>query len=405
LAGIVAAATGGARMKRSPLFVVLFTVFVDLVGFGIVLPILPYYAERFGATSLEIGAIISSFSLAQFIFAPIWGRISDRVGRRPVILVSLFGSLASYLLFARAQTLWMLLLSRALAGVAAANIAAAQAYVADVTPPEERARGMGLIGAAFGFGFTVGPFLASKVAPLSAAAPGYLAAGLALVNLVLASFFLPESLRPESRALPRRGLSRRALGRVFASPVLTAVSMTFIAISFTGSAFTSMMPLFLARRLTMAPAEAANIFALVGATMAIMQWLAVHPLSRRFGERTLAILGVTGMAATLCLLPSSAAIGSLVLLLLLYAVSAAVVGPSAMSLVTFVADARQQGEVIGVVQSLASLSRVVGPVWGGLVMGHFGVGAPFYSSSIVCALASVYIWRHLRETPGVGGRG
>ena len=391
-------------MRGSSLFVVLFTVFVDLIGFGIVLPILPYYAERFGASALEIGAIVSSFSLAQFIFAPIWGHISDRVGRRPVILVSLFGSVASYLLFARAETLWMLLLSRALAGVAAANIAAAQAYVADVTPPEERARGMGLIAAAFGFGFTVGPFLASKVAPLGPHAPGYLATGLALVNLVLAYFFLPESLRLESRALPRRRLSRLALGHVLASPVLTAVSITFVAISFTGSAFTSMMPLFLGRRFDMSVAEAANIFALVGATMATLQWLAVQPLTRRFGERTLVLTGVVGMTVMLCVLPTARGLPMLVLVLLAYAASAAVVGPSAMSLVTLVADARQQGEVIGVVQSLASLSRVVGPVWGGLVLGQHGVGAPFYSGGIVCALASVYIWRHLRERSRVGRR-
>jgi multidrug resistance protein len=393
----------GRRSRAGPLFVVLFTVFIDLLGFGIVLPILPYYAKRFGASELMIGVIIASFSLMQFLFAPFWGRLSDKYGRRPVLLISVAGSVLSYAQFALADSLGALLISRVLAGIAGANIAAAQAYIADITPPAERARGMGYIGAAFGLGFTIGPGLAGFAHRWGPEAPGWLAAGLSLVNLVLAWFLLPESLPPERRAdTHRRAVNLEAARRVMRHAVLAPVGWLFCATSFAAAALTSMLALFLEARFRMGETSAANVFALMGLVIAVVQGGFVHPLVRRLGERAVALGGVSLLTATLFFFPVALSRPLLYVAVLLYAVAIGVTGPSAISLVSRVADAREQGEVIGVVQSLASLARVVGPLWGGFTFRALGISAPFVSGGVACALVAVYFWRTARRDWGLG---
>ena len=179
--------------------IVFLTVFLDLVGFGIVLPLLPFYATELGASPFEVGLIIASYSAMQFVFAPIWGALSDRFGRRPLLLVGLFGSAASYVVFGLASSLEVLLLSRVIAGIMGANIPVAQAYIADSTTLEGRARGMGLIGAAFGLGFIFGPAIGGGLSPWGYGIPGFVAAGLSLAAAGAAWFWLPESLAPENR--------------------------------------------------------------------------------------------------------------------------------------------------------------------------------------------------------------
>src|SRR4249920_957571 len=206
-------------MKRSPLLIIFFTVFIDLVGFGIVLPLLPFYAENFGATALLVGLLSTSFSLMQFLFAPIWGRLSDRTGRRPIILFGLLGSAVSYLIFGLAGSLTVLFLSRIFAGIAGANISTAQAYIADSTPPEGRAKGMGLIGAAYGLGFIFGPAIGGILSQFGYGVPAFFASGLALCNCVAAYFLLPESLNPRSPTFTsRRGLNFAGIHRGLRHP-------------------------------------------------------------------------------------------------------------------------------------------------------------------------------------------
>ena len=189
----------------SPLLIIFITVFIDLLGFGIIIPLLPFYAEHFGASALIVGLLSSSFSLAQFLFAPFWGRLSDRIGRRPVILIGLLGSALSYAFFALATSLPMLFVARSLAGIAGANIPTAQAFIADTTTAETRARGMGLIGAAFGLGFIFGPAIGGFLSHWGYAAPAWFAAALSLANFVAAVFLLPESRPPHARDTSRPG--------------------------------------------------------------------------------------------------------------------------------------------------------------------------------------------------------
>jgi MFS family permease len=390
-------------LKRYPVAVVLLTVFVDLLGFGIVLPILPFYAQRYGATPVQIGAIIAAFSLMQFLFTPVWGRVSDRVGRRPVILVSLFGSVASYLLFARAESVLALLASRMLAGVAGANLAAAQAYIADVTTPETRARGMGWISAAFGLGYMIGPPIAALASVRwGVHAPGYVAAALAFINLVLARLWLPEAVPTADKSLMRRTFDPRVLHRVLKRPVVGGVTITMTAIALATSGVTAMLALYLQARFAFDETHTAWVFSLIGLTSSAIQLGLVHSLVTRFGEKRLSIAGIVVLAISMLALAVAPTPGVLRVVLMIYAVGFAVVGPSALSLVSRAAEEGEQGMVIGVVQSLGALARVVGPMAAGIALGRLGPGAPMVAGSIVCALASVYMWYHLRPRSRAG---
>jgi MFS family permease len=390
-------------MKRYPVAVVLLTVFVDLLGFGIVLPILPFYAQRYGASAIQIGAIIAAFSLMQFLFTPVWGRVSDRVGRRPVILVSLFGSVASYLLFARAESVLALLASRMLAGVAGANLAAAQAYIADVTTPETRARGMGWISAAFGLGYMLGPPIAAVVSiRWGVHAPGYVAAALAFVNLVLARLWLPEAVPTADKSLMRRTFDPRVLHRVLKRPVVGGVTITITAIAFATSGITAMLALYLQAVFSFDETHTAWVFSLIGLTSSAIQLGLVHTLVTRFGEKRLLIAGILVLAFSLLAAAGAPTPGALRLTLVFYAVGFAVIGPSALSLVSRSSEEGEQGMVIGVVQSLGALARVFGPMAAGIALGRVGAGAPMVGGSIVCVLASVYLWYHLRPRSSAG---
>src|SRR5687768_546316 len=266
----------------------------------------------------------------QFLFTPVWGRVSDRVGRRPVILVSLFGSVASYLLFARAESVLALLASRMLAGVAGANLAAAQAYIADVTTPETRARGMGWISAAFGLGYMLGPPIAA-VASLrwGLHAPGYVAAALAFINLVLARLWLPEAVPTADKSLMRRTFDPRVLHRVLKRPVLGGVTITMTAIAFATSGVTAMLALYLQARFSFDAARTAWVFSLIGLASSAIQLGLVHTLVVRFGEKRLAITGIALLAVSLLLIALAPTPGILRVVLVLYAVGFALTGPSA----------------------------------------------------------------------------
>jgi len=189
--------------KRSPLVLIFCTIFLDLVGFGIVIPVLPLYAERFGASPLGVGLLLAIYSLMQCLFAPVLGQLSDRIGRRPVLLVSVIGTSFGFLLMGLSKTLSLLFVARVIDGITGGNISTAQAYIADVTPHSERSRGMGLIGAAFGLGFIFGPAIGGVLSHVSLGAPFLFASALAAVNAVAIFFLLPESLTPERRRHPR----------------------------------------------------------------------------------------------------------------------------------------------------------------------------------------------------------
>lgn len=379
-------------MRRSPLAVLFLTVFLDLVGFGIIIPLLPFYAERFGASPFLVGALMASYSLMQFLVAPLWGRLSDRVGRRPVILVSVAGSTVSMLAFGLAQSYPMLLLARAFAGAAGANLAAAQAYVADVTTREDRARGMGAIGAAFGLGFILGPALGGWFGQFGFAVPAFVAAGLALANLALAFLLLPESRPPEARGAASkrwRVLDVRALAELGARPGLRAL----VVVGFLGTLGFSMMEamfgLWGSREHGFDQTQTGYVFAFIGVLVAVMQGALIGPLTRRLGERRLLALGLGGLALALALLPVATSLPALLGVVALLAVAHGAANPSLFALLSLEADAGEQGGALGLAQSLSALARVLGPLWSGLAFGALGVEWPFWSGALGIVVALV----------------
>lgn len=375
-------------MKKSPLVILFVTVFIDLIGFGIVLPLLPFYAQHFGANALLVGLLSTSFSLMQLLFAPVWGRLSDRLGRRPVILVGLLGSSISYLTFGLAQSLPILFLSRILAGIAGANISTAQAYIADSTPPEQRAKGMGLIGAAYGLGFTVGPAIGGLLSQYGYATPAFFASALALANFVAAWWLLPES-RNRSGQPPQaeRGLNWQRLRTGLQHPELGVFLILFFISTFAFANLEATFALMTARKFGFDARANGYLFAYIGVLITIMQGGLTGRLARRFGERWLISVGLFCMIFGLGLLPYSPGLKSLLLVLVILIAGHGATNPSISSLISQSASTEHQGSILGVAQSLASLARILGPIWGGFTFDAFGFQYPYMTGSLFMAVA------------------
>lgn len=355
-------------MKRSPLLVIFITVFIDLIGFGIVIPVLPYYASGagFGATPRQVGLLFASYSIMQLVFAPVLGRLSDKHGRRPVLLISILGTCAGFLILGFATTLWMLFLGRILDGISGGNISTAQAYVADVTTKENRAQGMGLIGAAFGLGFVFGPAIGGVLSRWGINVPFLFASGLAFVNAILLYFTLPETVTPDhpARVSAASGRGFRQLVESLKKPrlgfVLTIYFLSIVAFSI----MTTVFSLFLMFRLGYDAWHNGWIFAFVGIISATIQGGLIGKIVKRFGEPVLVITGALLFSLSLFVTPFvGPMIGAIGILGIgaLSAVGNALAGPSLTSLASKSASAAEQGSVLGVAQSVASLARAVGP--------------------------------------------
>jgi len=372
------------------------TVFIDLLGFGIIIPLLPFYAETFGATAFTVGLLATSFSLMQFIFAPIWGRLSDRVGRRPIILLGLLGSCLSYLGFGMAGTLTALFAARIFAGIAGANIPTAQAVVADLTTPENRAKGMGMIGAAFGLGFIFGPAIGGFLSRYGYAMPAFFASALSLANFVAAWFLLPETLKPEHRAIERVG-RMDALRAAIARPHLPLLLLIGFLVVAAFSAFESTFALFAERVYAFHASSIGYVFAFVGIVLVIVQGFLVGKVVKRIGEHHIVPASLALVAIGLLMIPATHSVAALLVANGVMAVGMGFNNPSLMSLVSRYTAAEDQGGVMGLTQSLNSLARIIGPMWGGFAFDHLGIGMPYISAAAVIAVASAIsiraLWR------------
>lgn len=368
-----------SRSATGALFV---TVVIDLVGFGIVLPLLPGYATRFNVSETSIGLVVGSFSLMQFLFAPWWGRLSDRIGRRPVLLIGLAGSSLSYLLFAFAGGFWTLLLSRVLAGGMGATVNVAQAYLADVTPPERRARAMGLLGAAFGLGFVMGPAIAGLTIGWGTRAPGLAAAGISLASFCLAWFRLPETRVHHSIDVTASATDWRHLAVPYAVMFLLVLAFTLMHVVF---------PLYSERTLGYHQRSTSYFFVLLGLVSAVVQGGLIGGLSRRFSERALMVAGGALLGAGLILLPvtqAAAGPGQRSLSGILAAITCIAIGsglamPSIAGLVSRITPATRQGAAMGTLQSIGSVARIVGPAASGFLTEVTGERTAFFTGAAI----------------------
>lgn len=383
-----------AAGNRSPLAVLFLTVFIDLMGFGIVIPLLPIYAERFHAASfvgMAGGALIAAYSLMQLIFAQLWGRVSDRVGRRPVLLVSLAASSVSYLLLAGAWSLGVLFAARLLAGAAGANISVAQAYIADVTSTEDRVRGMGLIGAAFGLGMVIGPALGGVLSLAGPRVPEFFAAALCFLNFVMAAYRLPESL-PESRRRAtdfRHPLAPAALREALSLPGAALLMSVFFLTTLGFAILEGTLSLAAERRFEFSRAQVSQMWAYMGVVAVVVQGWAVGRLSRRVPERSLVIAGTATLALGFAWIPFAGRPMALLAALALVVIGQGLAGPSLSSLISkTVGEPTQHGVALGLSQSLSAGARAIGPAGGGLAFDVLGVGAPFLGASL-CATGAL----------------
>lgn len=377
---------------RSRFAVIFFTVLIDLIGFGIIIPILPYYAQRLGAGGLGLGALLGVFSAMQFLATAFLGRTSDRVGRRPILLATMLINAAGYVLFASAHSYAVLFVARVVSGFAGGNISAAQAYIADITTPAERSRGMGLIGAAFGMGFIIGPALGGLSAHyLGPAAPGLVAAALSLANFVSAYLILPESLGAVHRTeRPLWDFSH--IGDAFKDPRLAPLMLAWAIAPFAFSGYTVAIPLWAAFMFGWREQQLGWFFTVIGITAAIVQGYAFGKLARRFGDRALLIVGGFGMAVAIAIVPALQSSAALYGWTALLALSNSIFAPAATGLVSVIADPTEQGTVLGAAQALAALGRLLGPLVLGKVydMSH---AAAFLVAGTVMVLGAVVCLR------------
>ena len=364
-------------------------VFIDLVGFGLVIPLLPFYALRFGGPPQEVTLLLAIYSLMQLFAAPLWGRLSDRVGRRPVLMISMAASVLAYLWIGSATAMWMLFAARALAGACAGNIAAAQAYIADITKPEERAKGMGLIGAAFGLGFIIGPALGGLLAGNNPATadietPAWVAAGLSFLALWGVILFLPESLPADLRGMHGGSRSRlKAIWNVLGRPVLSRLILIFFLVILAFAGMESTFALWAIEQFGWGPGQVGYVFAYVGVLSAILQGGLIGRLARRFGEERLLLCGLALIGTGLLAMLFAHSIPRLAFALSALALGMGLTQPSLNSLISRRAGREEQGEVLGVSQSVGSLSRVLGPAVAGFLFAQFGRYAAFFWGAVL----------------------
>ena len=386
----------------NPTTIIFLTVFIDLIGFGIIIPLMPFYAETFGASALTIGLLSTSFSFMQFVFAPFWGRLSDRIGRRPVILIGLFGSFLSYLVFGLAHSLAVLFVARICAGVAGANIATAQAYMADLTTPENRAKGMGLVGAAFGLGFIFGPAIGGFLSRYGYQAPFFFAAALSLANFAAAWFVLPESRKTAAVDQPK--LSRlEALRAAATRPGMPALLLIYFLVIAAFSSFEATFALFSEMRFGFTATTIGYIFAFSGVVLSIVQGGLVGRMAKRFGEHRIVPAAILFLAAGLALIPASHSLAMLLAATGLLSIGMGFNSPSITALISRRSHADGQGAILGVSQSMASLARILGPAAGGFVYDRYGPVMPYLTAASLMTVACVISLATVARAPGSAG--
>jgi MFS transporter, DHA1 family, tetracycline resistance protein len=381
---------------RSPFAVVFITVFIDLLGFGIVLPVLPYYAESYGASPLIIGLLFTSYSIMQFLFTPLWGKLSDRRGRRPLILLSLAGSCIGFYIFGRANNLLLLFIGRMTAGIAGAIIPTTNAYIADITSPETRAKGMGLIGVAFGMGFVLGPAIGGLLAPFGYEKAPLLASALAGLNLIFAFFRLPESLPSGARnPSARRNAGIKAFWTALINPRIRLLLLLHFLVIFAVANMEATFALLNEHTYHLGARHTGYLFTVIGLAMSLTQGLLIGRAVKRFGEKLCICFGTFIMIFGLVLMPFAPNLPSYFAIIGLLAVGAGINNPSVSGLLSRVSAANEQGEVMGITQSLSSLGRILGPAWGGFTCGALGIRWPFISGGLLMGLAFILSLKNL----------
>lgn len=387
--------------KRRNLYILTFTLFVVMLGYGIVIPILPFYIESMQAGGLELGLLTASYALMRLIFGPIWGSLSDRVGRKPVLLIGIFGYVVTMIWFGLATQLWMLFAARILSGVlSSATAPTTMAYIGDSTPEKERGGGMGLLGAAAGIGTIFGPVLGGFLADASLSTPFFVAAGLALLSFTLTAIFLPESLPEAARQTQDRGaklLDLKGWWAALFSPIGSLLLLTFISTAGL-MIFANVFGLYALNKFGFGPEDVGVMLMVLGLVSALTQGLLAGPATRRLGDQMVIKIGLLGAAIGYLLMFAANNYLSILLTTAFFAMMTALQVPALTSLTSRRATI-PQGIAMGLSNSFISLGRIVGPIWGGLALDLY-TGLPYLSGALVMLLGFIVslVWLP-RSTP------
>lgn len=389
-------------MDNKRLFSVIFVVFIDLLGFSLILPLLPYYADTFGSNEFVTGLLVGSYAAMQLIGAPILGRLSDRFGRRPILLVSIFGTFLGFLLLGFANALWMLFSSRILDGFTGGNLSVAQAYIADVTDEKNRSKGLGMVGAAFGLGFIIGPVTGGFLSQWGYALPAFVAAALAFVNLVLVAAWLPESLTAERRAaMPEKqpALTMDALFKALRRPFTGSLLITRFFFGLAFAIFQTIFALYALKKFQLDARDTGLVLTYVGVLSVFVQGFLIGRLTQRFREDVLIAVAVVVMAVSLLGWAVVPSVFWLLFILTPTAIAGGILNTVLASTLTKAVQAQEVGGILGLAASIESLTRVIAPTLGGALLGGLGTWAPGLFSGLLLAVLSIYVWRVIYGHP------
>lgn len=384
--------------KNIPLTLIFLVVFIDLLGFGILIPILPTFAVKvLNMNESSVGIVVAVYSLTQFLFNPLFGSLSDRFGRRTIILISLLLNATGYIVFAFTHSFLMLIVSRVIAGVGGSSIGVAQAYIADVTTIQDRAKGMGLIGVAFGLGFVFGPMLGGVLSGFGYEITGFASASFSLLAFILSYFFLPESLKDLADNVARKTrklLDIKALGEVFKQKSsLFVITLTFF-LTFSIANIYGTFALLGSQNFGFTDFDNGMLFGIMGIVSVIMQGFLMGKLTKRFSQLQLLIIGFLSLALGLAMIPYGSTFFMMSVILGLMSVGTGALQPILLSLISQVASETEQGMVLGLNQSLSSLARVLGPLWGGFAFQYLGYQIPFFTGAIVSGTLLFYCYKN-----------
>lgn len=389
-------------MNNKKLFSIIMVVFIDLLGFSLILPLLPYYTRTFGADAFVTGILVSSYAAMQLIGAPLLGRLSDRYGRRPVLLISIFGTFIGFLLLGFATSLWMLFASRIIDGLTGGNLSVAQAYISDVTEPKDRAKSLGLVGAAFGLGFIIGPVTGGMLSQWGYAVPAFFAAGFALINLLLVFFWLPESLTPERRAampVKQPSVSMSALWVALKRPFTGSLLITRFFFGLAFALFQTVFALYALERFSLTATQTGYILTYIGVLSVITQGFLIGRITKRYREDLLITVSVVVMAFGLLGWAVAPTVLFLLIIMAPTAVAGGLLNTVLTSTLTKAVTPDEVGGIIGFSTSIESLTRVIAPTLGGFLLASFGAWAPGLFGAIVLAGLSLYVWRKIYNHP------
>jgi DHA1 family multidrug resistance protein-like MFS transporter len=389
--------------ERRNIMILFFTLIVIMMGFGMIIPILPFYVESFGATGSELGLLMAIFATAQFFFAPVWGQFSDRYGRKPILLIGVFGNALSLLLFGLSTQLWMLFASRALAGMlSAATLPTAMAFIGDSTSEEERGGGMGMINAAMGIGVVIGPGVGGWLAAKSLPLPFFVASGVSVIAWILIFLFLPESLKEEHRSRDEGRVKGPRLNMMWQALFGPAAFLLILALllSFGLTNFEAIIGLYALERYGYGPDEVGIIITIIGIVTAVIQLMVIGPLTKRWGEVRLIQASLLGSAIGFILMLQAASFPAVLFTVSLFIISNAMLRPGVTSLISKRA-AGGMGVTMGLANSFMSLGRIIGPIWAGLVF-DVNFDYPYMSGALIMLIA--FLLSLLWLTPEPPGR-